>query len=296
MGTPGFAVPALRILHESHHEVVGVITSTDKYGGRGNKQLLESDVKKYAQEQGLYIMQPPNLKSPSFNQELKSLGADLQVVVAFRMLPEMVWNMPKHGTMNLHGSLLPKYRGAAPINWAIINGEKETGLTTFLLKHEIDTGDMIDQAVVPIDYKDTVGSLHDKMMVVGAELVLKSVNQIASDQIAPKTQQEDQVCKAPKLYSETCLINFDNYTRSVYNFIRGLDPYPGAYTYWKDGSKLKVFTTSEIIQAHQHNPGEFIIERGQLLIATMDGYISVERLQLAGKRRMYTKDFINGLT
>lgn len=296
MGTPGFAVPSLKILHESEHEVVGVITSTDKYGGRGNKQLLESDVKKFAIQAGLHIMQPPNLKADSFNAQLKSLKADLQVVVAFRMLPEMVWNMPRLGTMNLHGSLLPKYRGAAPINWAVINGEKETGLTTFLLKHEIDTGDMLEQSVVPIDYLDSVGSLHDKMMLVGADLVLRSVNSVESGNIIPKKQNENLVCKAPKIFNETCEIDFNRYTRSVYNFIRGLDPYPGAYTYWKDGKKLKLFSCEETIAKHSLSPGSIVIQKDNLLISTLDGYISVKTLQLAGKKRMSTKDFLNGLS
>jgi methionyl-tRNA formyltransferase len=295
MGTPDFAVPSLDALHNSNHKVVGVITSTDKYGGRGKKTLLESAVKKYAVAHNIPVLQPKNLKSPAFGEELKALNADLQVVVAFRMLPVVVWNMPRLGTMNLHGSLLPKYRGAAPINWAIIKGEKVTGLTTFLLQHEIDTGDTLDLAEVPIDYKDTAGSLHDKMMIVGANLVVNSVDKIDSGDYQLTPQNDAYVTKAPKIFSETCQIDFNQSTRNVYNFIRGLNPYPGAYAKNSDSDMMKIFNCEESVESHNDNPGDMIIENQNLKYATIDGYINVKSLQVSGKRRMNVQDYLNGI-
>ncbi len=230
MGTPDFAVPSLDILVKSGHEVVAVVTSTDKLGGRGGKQILQSPIKKYAEANIIPVLQPPNLKSPAFIEELKSYNADLQVVVAFRMLPELVWSMPKLGTFNLHGSLLPKYRGAAPINWAVINGETETGVTTFFIKHEIDTGDLLFQEAIPIGENETAGEVHDRMMLVGADLVLKTVNAIQNDKYKLSKQDESKVCKAPKIYHETCEIDFNQPVKKVHDFIRGLSPYPGAWT------------------------------------------------------------------
>jgi len=247
MGTPDFAVASLDRLYQDGHQIVGVITSTDKYGGRGKKTLIESAVKRYAVSKGLNILQPKNLKSPQFVAQVKDLKADLQVVVAFRMLPVIIWDMPPMGTMNLHGSLLPKYRGAAPINWAVINGDKVTGLTTFLLKHEIDTGDILDKVEVPIDYRDTVGTLHDKMMTVGATLVSTSVNALETNTTQPSPQDNTSVTHAPKIYTETCAIDPSQSTRKVYNFIRGLNPYPGAYLVQPGGQKLKIFDCSEVI-------------------------------------------------
>lgn len=295
MGTPDFAVPSLAALNASHHEVVGVITSTDKYGGRGKKTLLESAVKKYAIEHNIPVLQPKNLKSPEFGEELKALNADLQVVVAFRMLPAVVWDMPRLGTMNLHGSLLPKYRGAAPINWAIIKGEKVTGLTTFLLQHEIDTGDTLEQAKVPIDYKDTAGSLHDKMMTVGADLVASSVDKIASGDYQLTPQDDAFVTKAPKIFSKTCQIDFNQSTRNVYNFIRGLNPYPGAFAKNAEENTMKIFTCEESVETHKDKPGDLVITNQKLKYATIDGYINVQSLQVSGKRRMSVQDYLNGI-
>lgn len=296
MGTPDFAVPSLDILVQSpNHDVVAVITATDKMGGRGKKQLIESAVKKYALANDIDILQPPNLKAKSFVKTLQSYEADLFVVVAFRMLPEVVWNMPPYGTMNLHGSLLPKYRGAAPINWAIIRGEKVTGLTTFLLQHEIDTGDILGNVEVPIDYTDTAGTLHDKMMNVGSHLVLTSVNGLANGNTKSKAQDDSLATTAPKIFSQTCLINPNQDTRSVYNFIRGLNPYPGAYIKWDDNRLLKIFNCREYI-ASSENAGKLYRKGNELLLSTNDGYIVIDKLQLSGKRRMTALDFLNGLS
>ncbi len=295
MGTPDFAVASLKRLHQDGHHIVGVITATDKYGGRGKKTLIESAVKKYAVSQGLPVLQPKNLKAPAFVDNLLALKADLQVVVAFRMLPRVVWDMPQMGTMNLHGSLLPKYRGAAPINWAIINGDKITGLTTFLLKHKIDTGDILDKVEVPIDYHDTVGTLHDKMMIVGAQLVSASVNALENGNLQSFPQDNSIVSHAPKIYTETCAIDPNQSTRTVYNFIRGLNPYPGAYLIQPDGSKLKIFDCSEIISKHNTPCGTLIYQDKSIIMATQDGYISIEKLQAPGKRRMSAADYLNGL-
>lgn len=296
MGTPDFAVPSLQILVENGYNIVGVVTATDKLGGRGGKQLLESAVKKYAVSQGLRVLQPRNLKSPDFVEELRSLQADLQVVVAFRMLPRVVWEMPPIGTFNLHGSLLPQYRGAAPINWAVINGETETGVTTFFLKHEIDTGQILFQARMPIHENDTVGEVHDQMMSLGADLVLQTVQAIERNDYTPLTQDESRVSHAPKIFHDTCAIDFDRPTAVVHNFIRGLSPYPTAWT-MLDGQKLKVFRTVKVIEAHDHATGSFHTDQKHFLrIATQDGYVEVLELQLQGRRRMTVKDFLNGYT
>lgn len=296
MGTPDFAVPSLDILVKNGYDVVGVVTATDKLGGRGGKQLIESAVKKYAVSQNLNILQPEKLKNPEFIDTLRSLEADLFVVVAFRMLPEIVWQMPRLGTMNLHGSLLPKYRGAAPINWAIANGEMETGVTTFFLKHEIDTGDILFNAKMPIDDDDTAGDLHDKMMFVGADLVLKSVQAIDSQAIALQPQPEGEVTHAPKIFHETCQIDFDKTTQTVHNFIRAMSPVPTAWTIFKD-QKLKIFRTSkEIIGTKPtENIGEYITDGKHFLkFTTQDGYIHALDVQLEKHKRMSVKDFLNG--
>ncbi len=293
-GTPDFAVSTLDALHQSHHDIVGVVTATDKLGGRGKKQILMSDVKTYALEKSIPILQPKNLKSKEFQDELRAFNADLQVIVAFRMLPEAVWSMPPLGTMNLHGSLLPKYRGAAPINWAIIRGEKETGVTTFLLKHAIDTGDLLGQKKMPIDYKDTAGTLYNKMKSIGAELVLESVDAIETKTYSAVPQNPDYVTNAPKIYKDTCKINFHKSTRDVYNFIRGLSPYPGAYMPWSNQSTLKILDCDEIVLPECHPPGKVSIENEALLIYTIDGAISPKEIQVSGKRRMSIKDYLNG--
>jgi len=294
MGTPEFAVPSLQILIENEYKVVGVITATDKYGGRGGKRLIESAVKKYAIAQNIPVLQPKNLKAPEFQAELKALNANLQVVVAFRMLPEAVWAMPEFGTFNLHGSLLPEYRGAAPINWAVINGEKETGVTSFFLKQEIDTGDMLFQESLPIGENETAGEVHDRMMVLGAEVVLKSVQAIEKGDYELKAQKDEFATKAPKVYNETCEINFNQSTEKVHDFIRGLSPYPAAWT-TLDDLKLKVLRTTKLIENHNLAPSTFFTDNKHFLkIATNDGFVEVHELQLAGRKRMKTKDFLNG--
>lgn len=294
MGTPEFAVPSLDILLKNDFNIVGVITSTDKFGGRGGKKLIESPIKKYAIENGLRILQPKNLKAPEFVEELKSLQADLQVVVAFRMLPVIVWDMPPLGTINLHSSLLPKYRGAAPINWAVINGETETGVTTFFLKHEIDTGDLLLSEKVKIGENETAGELHDKLKVVGAEVVLKSVKMIENDDFQLAPQDNSQVSKAPKIFHDTCEIDFSQKTKNVHNFIRGLSPFPTAWTIL-DGQKLKVFRSEKMEQTHNFKPGEIVSDnKNYLKIATQDGLVQIMELQLQGRKKMDVKSFLNG--
>lgn len=294
MGTPDFAVPSLDVLVEQGYEVVAVITATDKMGGRGGKKLIESAVKKYAVSKNIPVLQPPNLKSPTFIEELRSYRADLQIVVAFRMLPEVVWAMPTMGTFNLHGSLLPKYRGAAPINWAVIKGEKETGVTTFFIQKEIDTGDILLQEHLPIGPNETAGGLHDRMMCLGANTVLKTVQLISEGKVKAQLQNHNEATPAPKLNKENCQINFNQPTQTVHNFIRGLSPYPAA---WADidGQSWKILS-SEIEQAeHDHVPGTLVTDDPtKLKIATLDGYINVLQLQVPGKRRMNVGDFLNG--
>lgn len=294
MGTPAFAVPSLEILLENGYEVVGVITSTDKYGGRGNKKLIESAVKKYALEKGLKVLQPPKFKNPEFLADLKALKADLQIVVAFRMLPEVVWDMPRLGTFNLHGSLLPKYRGAAPINWAVINGEKETGATTFFIQHAIDTGDVLFQDKIPIGENDTAGDVHDQMMHMGAELVLKTVKAIESNNYTLQKQDDSLASKAPKIFHETCEINFEQPTKKVHDFIRGMSPYPAAWTK-VDGIVFKILKTSQELTEHDLPVGKIVTDNKRWLkFSTPDGFILVHELQMQGKRRMNIKDFLNG--
>lgn len=296
MGTPDFAVPSLDILLENGYDVVGVITSTDKWGGRGNKKLLESDVKKYALEKGLNILQPKNLKSPKFQAELRALEADLQIVVAFRMLPKSVWDMPPLGTMNLHGSLLPQYRGAAPIHWAVVNGAKETGVTTFLLQHEIDTGDLLFQSKTEIGKNETTGELYNRLKIIGADLMLKSVQAIEVGDYQLQAQDNSKVCHAPKIFHQDCQIDFNKPTLEVHNFIRGMSPVPTAWTLL-DGEKLKIFNTEKEIIAHTQTPGTIETDGKRFLkIATKDGYINLLDLQLTKRKRMDIKSFLNGYT
>lgn len=303
MGTPEFAVPSLQALVENGYEVVGVITATDKTGGRGGKQLIQSAVKKFAVKQGLKVLQPSKLKAPEFLEELKALKADLQVVVAFRMLPEVVWDMPPAGTFNLHASLLPKYRGAAPINWAVINGEKETGLTTFFIRHDIDTGDLLFQERMAIGEDESAGELHDRMMAKGAELVLKTVKAIEKGNYELKKQDESLVCHAPKIFHETCRIDFQKPVAQVHNFIRGLSPYPGAWTmvpvnHPKEGLQeleLKIFQTEKVMEMHSFIPGSLVSgNRKELFIATLDGFVKLLEIQLQGRKRMDATSFLNG--
>ncbi len=294
MGTPDFAVPSLEILLDNGYNVVAVITATDKIGGRGGKQLLESPVKKYAVNRGIPVLQPPNLKADDFIMELRSYQADLQVVVAFRMLPEVVWSMPTIGTFNLHGSLLPKYRGAAPINWAVINGEKETGVTTFFIKHEIDTGDMLFQDKIEIGENETAGEVHDRMALIGAALVLRTVRAIEKKDYVLSKQDESLVSKAPKIFRETCEIDFNQPVETVHNFVRGLSPFPGAWT-MLNNEELKILRTLKTKERTQQIPGTFIIEdKKRLKISTADFLLEVLELQLQGRRRMQVTDFLNG--
>ncbi len=293
MGTPEFAVPSLKILVENGYDVVGVITSVDKPAGRGRK-LAQSAVKKYAVEQNLNVLQPRNLKAPEFVETLQALKADLQIIVAFRMLPEVVWNMPPIGTFNLHGSLLPKYRGAAPINWAVINGEKETGVTTFFLKHEIDTGDVLMQEKLPIGEDETVGEVYARMMEMGGEVVLKTVKMIEKGDYELKPQDASKATKAPKIFPETCKIDFNQSTNAIHNFVRGLSPYPCAWT-TLDDKKLKIYRSQKSIETHSKEPGTFVTDDKKFMkIATADGFIEILELQLQGKKRMDTKAFLNG--
>ncbi len=291
MGTPDFAVPSLQILHQSGYEIVGVITATDKLGGRGGKQLLESAVKKYAIKQGLKLLQPKNLKSPIFLKELESLKADLQIVVAFRMLPEAVWNMPKHGTYNLHGSLLPKYRGAAPINWAVIHGETKTGVTAFKLKHAIDTGDIVLQKELTILSIDTAGTIHNKMMYLAATTVLETVQRIEIGEIQYTRQDESKISKAPKLNAENCEIDFNQNKKNVLNLIRGLSPYPGAFTYLH-GKKIIIY---KAVDSTNDGLDKILTDnKNYLSFQCADGYIDLTEVKLAGKRKMNIKELLNG--
>ena len=295
MGTPDFAVPSLKILLDNKIEVVGVITATDKYGGRGRKKLIESAVKKFADSQGLTILQPKNLKSPEFVEQLRSLNADLQIVVAFRMLPEVVWDMPPLGTYNLHASLLPRYRGAAPINWAIISGEETTGLTTFKLKHEIDTGSIAYQVKLPVRRSDSAGTLHDRMMDLGAELVLKTVKNISDHSIILSEQDESLVSKAPKIFHVDGEIDPTKDPFQLYNLIRGLSPYPTAWTMLGD-SKLKVFKCLYSFEMHSEPVGSVFTNHKNLLrLMVHKGFIDLVEVQLEGRRKMAIQDLLNGL-
>lgn len=296
MGTPEFAVPSLDILVENGYDVVGVVTATDKKGGRGGKKLIQSAVKKYAIEKNIPVLQPPNLKAPEFLNELGALNADLQIVVAFRMLPEAVWDMPTIGTFNLHGSLLPKYRGAAPINWAVINGDTTTGVTTFFIKHEIDTGDILLQKPMSIGPDETAGEVHDRMMHIGAEAVLQTVQMIEKGDVQLSQQDHGKATRAPKIFFEDCLIDFDQDTTSVYNFIRGLSPYPSAYTVL-DNKTFKIIEARPLREGHGKKPGEWVTDQKSFLhFATKDGWIEVRKGKLEGKKAMEIKDFLNGYT
>ena len=304
MGTPDFAVESLKALVENGYNIVGVITAPDKPAGRG-QQLNESAVKQYAAKQGLHILQPEKLKNPDFIAELESLRADLQVVVAFRMLPEIVWAMPPMGTFNLHGSLLPKYRGAAPLNWAVINGETETGVTTFLLSHEIDTGKIMFQERTPIGENDTVGDIHDRLMIIGANLVVKTVDALANGEVEAIDQEKLindglQVKHAPKIFKDDCRIDWTRDTESVRNLIRGLSPYPTAWTELVHPEKKEVFT-AKIYAALLDNsslpaaPGTLQTDgKKYLRIACPDGWLSVTEIQLSGKKRMKIDELLRG--
>ena len=295
MGTPEFAVVSLDKLVNAGCKIVAVITAPDKPAGRG-MEMQFSAVKKYAVEKGLTVLQPEKLKNPDFIEQLKSLKADLQIVVAFRMLPEMVWNMPPMGTLNLHGSLLPKYRGAAPINWAIINGEAYTGVTTFKLNHEIDTGDILLTEKIPIIENETAGTLHDKMKVIGADLLLKTVIGLSENSISEIPQNHQEVLKnAPKIFTENCIINWNKSAIEINQLINGLSPYPAAFTHLNE-KKLKIFSaeieltnTSSIEKGIHQTDG-----KNYLKFSCADGFIIIKDLQLEGKKRMPISDFLRG--
>lgn len=304
MGTPGFAVESLKALVEHNYNIVGVITSPDKPAGRGYK-IQQSPVKEYALSANLNILQPANLKDEQFISELRALRADIQVVVAFRMLPEIVWNMPPKGTFNLHASLLPQYRGAAPINWAIINGEKETGVTTFFLKHEIDTGEIIFSEKIKINPDDNAGIIHDKLMNLGAKLVVKTIDTVIDGNISTTPQNKlysdpSELKPAPKIFRETCEINWNLPAQQVHNHIRGLSPYPAAWSNFEVSGKptnFKIFKSTIQTEKHNHAPGTLITDnKATLRIAVQDGFIDILELQMSGKRRMKTTDFLNGFS
>lgn len=303
MGTPEFAVESLKRLVEGGYNIVGVITMPDKPMGRHGSVLQPSPVKQYAVSQGLKVLQPEKLKNEEFVAELRSLNADLQIVVAFRMLPEVVWSMPRLGTFNLHASLLPQYRGAAPINWAVINGDTETGITTFFLKHEIDTGEIIDQVRVPIADTDNVEVVYERLMRLGSDLVLKTVDAILEGSVKTIPQEElaqvGELRPAPKIFKETCRIDWTIGVKRIYDFVRGLSPYPAAWTeLYQEGTDpvmLKIFETEKLFCEHSLAPGTIVTDcKTYFKIASSDGYVNVLSLQLAGKKRMEINDFLRG--
>ncbi|WP_145860521.1 methionyl-tRNA formyltransferase [Pedobacter suwonensis] len=295
MGTPDFAVASLDALVKANFDVVAVVTAPDKPAGRGQK-LSESAVKKYAVEKGIDILQPEKLKNPEFIEQLKSYHADLQVVVAFRMLPEVVWNMPPKGTINLHGSLLPQYRGAAPINHAIINGEKESGVTTFFLTHEIDTGNIILSESTPIADNETAGDLHDKLMHIGANLLVKTLKAIEAGEVSEQPQPQSGSLKhAPKIFKEDCKIDWNNPAQMIYNLIRGLSPYPTAFTFLNDKT-LKIFKAEIEHKEPGIVAGGFLTDGKTFLkFAAKDGFIKLLDIQYEGKKRMPIEDFLRGI-
>jgi methionyl-tRNA formyltransferase len=298
MGTPEFAVATLDALVKAKFNVVGVITAPDKPAGRGRK-LNESAVKKYASEHHLNILQPTNLKDKAFIAELKNLNANLQIVVAFRMLPKIVWQMPKFGTFNLHASLLPNYRGAAPINWAIINGETKTGVTTFFIDEKIDTGNIILQEEVTIEKDEILGELHDKLMTVGSNLVVKTVNKIEKGAVKTSKQPETEEKPAPKIFTETCKINWEDSLENIYNLIRGLNPYPAAWTTLINNNvviKVKIFDVIPVVEKHTLEPGFITSTKNEIKVAVTNGFIKIKSLQLAGKKKMDSKSLLNGYT
>jgi len=299
MGTPDFAVGILDTIYQNNYEIVGVITAADKPAGRGQK-VSTSAVKEYAISKNLRLLQPTNLKSEDFLSELKSLNANLHVVVAFRMLPEVVWKMPKFGTFNLHASLLPQYRGAAPINWAIINGETKTGVTTFFIDDKIDTGAIILSKETPIGANENAGELHDRLMQLGREAVLETLQLIASDKVKTTLQTENLLIKtAYKLNKENCKIDWTQSGTTIFNLIRGLSPYPAAWTTIKDGENewnVKIYAASFEEKVHFEAIGKIMTTKKELFITTKDGILTIMSLQFPGKKRMQTHELLNGIT
>ena len=297
MGTPDFAVGILDAIYKENYEIAAVITAADKPAGRGQK-IHESAVKQYALEKGLKILQPVNLKSEAFLDELRALNANLQVVVAFRMLPKAVWAMPKLGTFNLHASLLPDYRGAAPINWAIINGEEKTGVTTFFIDDKIDTGAIILQKETAIEKTETAGVLHDKLMFLGAEVVLETLKLIEKGAVNTIIQPVEDTKTAYKLNRDNCKVNFNQTSKQVYDHIRGLNPYPAAYTMFKDEEKewnVKLYDVDYFIENHRFSPGKLVFSKKNISVATTDGFIEIKTLQFPGKKKMKASELLNGI-
>ncbi|HAJ82994.1 MAG: methionyl-tRNA formyltransferase [Zunongwangia sp.] len=298
MGTPDFAVEGLAKIIEAGYNVVGVVTAPDKPAGRGRK-LNQSAVKKFALTKDLPVLQPTNLKSDDFETQLKSLKPNLQVVVAFRMLPTKVWKFPAYGTFNLHASILPEYRGAAPINWAVINGEKTTGVTTFFIDDKIDTGNIIQSKEIEIEATENVGSVHDRLMKLGGELIVDTLKLIEIGEVRtiPQNKEEDPK-PAPKLTRENTKIDWSKDTITIYNLIRGLNPYPAAWCYFQNDEKLnvKIFDCEIALKDHKEKVGKLSVEKYQIKVATKDGYILINEIQLPGKRKMKVKDLLNGLT
>lgn len=303
MGTPDFAVGSLRALVEGGYNVVAVVTMPDKPVGRHQSELSQSAVKQYAVAHNIPVLQPEKLKDPNFLEELRSYRADLQVIVAFRMLPEAVWDMPPHGTFNLHASLLPQYRGAAPINWAIINGDTETGVTTFLLDHEIDTGRIIHQARTPISEEDNVETIHDRLRDIGAGVVTQTVDDIIAGNIRPIDQDtltaDTEIRHAPKIFKDTCRLAFDLPVKRAFDFVRGMSPYPAAWTELveENGKRtmLKIYATTREETSVAEAPGTVLTDgKTYFKIAFPDGYLALTQLQLAGKKRMTVTDFLRG--
>lgn len=297
MGTPGFAVPSLDALYKSGFQIVAVVTAPDKPAGRGYK-LQQSEVKKYAVANDILVLQPTNLKSPEFLEQIQTLNADLQVVVAFRMLPESVWNMPQMGTINLHASLLPQYRGAAPINWAVINGEKKTGITTFKLQHAIDTGNILLQQEIAITDDDNAGIVHDKLMKAGAALLVKTITGLQNGTLKEIKQEtllnNVVVHHAPKIFNEICEIDWNKNNDDIHNLIRGLSPYPGAFTFLKD-KRVKILQSTRETGKSNSPAGSFVTDGKTFLkFATADGFINVVRLKPEGKSEMAVEDFLRG--
>lgn len=299
MGTPQFAVETLKSIIQANYKVVGVVTAPDRPAGRGRK-LQHSAVKEYALEQGLEVLQPTNLKSPDFLDQLRRLNPNLQVVVAFRMLPEVVWKFPEYGTFNLHASLLPQYRGAAPINWAIMNGEVKTGVSTFFIDEKIDTGAMILQREVSIEPEDNAGSLHDRLMVKGAGLVVETLQLIAGGEVKTRAQEDTGELKgALKLTRENTKIDWERPLEEIHNFIRGLSPYPAAWTSLINGNDelmMKIYASEREQTSHSHETGKVLQEDKEVRVAHKEGYLLLKEIQLPGKRKMQVRDLLNGYT
>jgi len=299
MGTPEFAVGILDTIIKNNYEIVGVITAADKPAGRGQK-IKYSGVKEYALENNLTLLQPTNLKDEGFLSELKALNANLQIIVAFRMLPKVVWEMPKYGTFNLHASLLPNYRGAAPINWAIINGETKTGVTTFYIDDKIDTGAMILSSEIDIDEEENAGQLHDRLMLLGSETVLETLQLIEAGNVNPKIQENNEEIKtAYKLDKDNCKIDWLKSAKEIHNLIRGLSPYPSAWCHFKDNDQewnVKIYESKIIIEEHFENIGKIIATKKELKIAVSNGFIQILSLQFPGKKKMSITEFLNGMS